>query len=244
MRAITGVCLIFFTSAAAFGQPAPTPAFEVASIKPNTSGSGHSGSHSGHGLIQMDNVSLKQCIERAYDVRDYALSAPEWLDSVKFDITAKALSPDIRDREYGPLLQTLLVDRFKLAVHRESKVLSAYALVVGKNGPKLKEVEAGNGSSMDSHNTKLTAARTSMERLADFLARRLDRPVVDSTELKGVYYFTLEWAPEEKESKPDSQAGPSLFTALQEQLGLRLQPKKLPVEILVVDHAERAPTEN
>jgi uncharacterized protein (TIGR03435 family) len=178
----------------------------------------------------------------AYDVKDYALSAPDWLDTERFDISAKPPSGTPQN-QFEPMLQTLLADRFKLAVHRESKVMSAYALVAGKNGPKLHAVEAGGGSHRNSDGGKLTAQKVSMPQLADFLARHLDRPVIDKTELAGVFDFELRWAQDDSHST-DSASGPSIFTAVQEQLGLKLQSQKLPVEILVVDHAERVPTEN
>src|SRR5260221_90014 len=145
MRAMATAGLVVLTSYA-FGQsPA---AFEVASIKPNVSGSGHSSSHTSKGGVTMRNVSLKQCIEMAYDVKDYALSGPDWLSSEKFDIVAKPPS-GTPDDQFRPMMQSLLGDRFKLAVRREPKTLSAYALVVGKNGPQLQKVEAGDGSHMN-----------------------------------------------------------------------------------------------
>lgn len=237
MRTIAVLALTFI---AAFAQP---PAFEVASIKPNTSGSGRSSTHTNDSTVIMQNVSLKQIIETAFGVKDYSFTGPGWLDTAKFDISAK-LPSGADPHEIREMTQALLAERFKLAVHRESKVLPAYGLVVAKGGPKLKEVEAGKGSSMNTDNNHLTASHTNMERLADFLARRMDRPVVDETGLKGAYDFELEWAAEEKEAKSDEKSPPTLFTALQEQLGLRLQAKKMPLETLVVDHVERLPTEN
>lgn len=237
MRALASFCLLL--AAAPCVRP---QSFEVASIKPNNSGSGHSGTHTYDGGMRMENVSLKQCVEMAYDVKDYSLSAPDWLDSVHFDILAKVPEGAKKD-EFGPMMQALLKERFQLAAHRESKVLSAYALAVAKGGPKVKAVEGGKGSSMNTNNSHLTAKNVTMERLADYLARRTDRPVVDQTELKGAFDFTLQWTPDESKST-SADSGPSLFTALQEQLGLRLQPHKLPVDILVVDHVERVPTAN
>jgi len=237
MRAMATAGLVVLTSQA-FGQ-----AFEVASIKPNVSGDGHSSTHTSKGGATMRNVSLKQCIEMAYDVKDYALSGPDWLGSERFDIVAKPPSGTPED-QFKPMMQALLADRFKMTVHREPKTLSAYALVVGKNGPQLQKTEVGDGSHMnhDGHNgkSKLTGQRVSMPRLADFLARQLDRPVIDMTELTGVFDLKLEWA-DERQPTPD---GPSIYTALQEQLGLKLEARKLPVEILVIDHVEKVPTEN
>jgi uncharacterized protein (TIGR03435 family) len=233
------ITLALFMSYGAYGQAATAPGFEVASGKPNPSGDRHSSSHTNNGSVIMRNVSLKQIVD---DVKDYALSAPDWLDTERFDISAKPPA-DTPEKQFQPMLQTLLADRFKLTVHRESKVVSAYALVAGKNGPKLHAVEAGGGSHRNSERGKLSAQRVSMPQLADFLARHLDRPVVDKTELAGVFDFELRWGQDDSKST-DTTSGPSIFTAVQEQLGLKLQSQKLPVEILVVDRAERVPTEN
>src|SRR5258708_32522040 len=142
------------------------------------------------------------------------------------------------------MMQALLADRFKMTVHREPKTLSAYALVGGKNGPQLQQTEAGDGSHMnhDGHDgkRKLTGQRVSMPRLADFLARQLDRPVIDMTELTGVFDLKLEWADE----RQSTAEGPSIFTALQEQLRLKPGALKLPVDILGIYPLERAPTAN
>jgi uncharacterized protein (TIGR03435 family) len=150
------------------------------------------------------------------------------------------------------MLQKLLADRFKLTLHRTTKEFPVYELVTAKNGPKLKEVEAG-GSNTNSGRGHMTATRISMQRLSEFLSRQVDRPVLDMTGLKGVFDLTLDWTPDESLSakKPgegevaiDAPKSPSLLTALQEQLGLKLQARRAPIEILVVDHAEKVPTEN
>jgi uncharacterized protein (TIGR03435 family) len=136
------------------------------------------------------------------------------------------------------MLQALLSERFKLAIHRESKERTVYELVVGKNGPKLHEVEAGPGHSNGGHGS-LSAQKMSMSHLADSLSRIVDLPVLDMTGLKGAFDIELKWAPD-----GDDANGPSIFTAVQEQLGLKLEQRKGPMEIIVVDHAERVPTEN
>src|SRR5262249_41996432 len=155
-------------------------------------------------------------------------------------------------------LQTLLTDRFKLAVHREQKLMPAYALVAGKNGPKLHEAdaEAGLRISMGPKGRQLNG-KVSLARLADALSNWVDRPVLDMTGIKGIYDIDLEWTPDEGQPgapvlAPGGEAGrpevgrdgPSIFTAVQEKLGLKLEGRKSPAEIIVVDHAERAPTEN
>jgi uncharacterized protein (TIGR03435 family) len=218
--------------------------FEVASIKPSSAEEGHSSWNSRHGNLDMRNMSLKAIILAAYGIKDYQYSGPDWLEKERFDISAKA--PGIvEDDQMLLAMQALLVERFHLAVHRESKPTAAYVLVVAKGGPKLHEVKPGPKSSNNSQRgsdgiTHLTSQRVSMERLAAMLMRFADRPVVDRTGLTGVYDFKLDWAGDEK---ADTTA-PSLFTALQEQLGLKLQPDKIPVEFLVVDRCDKLPTEN
>jgi uncharacterized protein (TIGR03435 family) len=169
------------------------------------------------------------------------------MDTVHFNIVAKPPSPVNRD-EMKVLIQSLLAHRFKLAIHRETKTMSAYELLVAKGGLKVKEVEPGpGGTSSNTNGGKgvLTAQRTTLARFADWLGTRMDRPVVDKTDVKGAFDIKLEWTMDESASGDgEPSAGPSMFTALQEQLGLRLVAQKLPVEIVVVDHVERVPTEN
>jgi uncharacterized protein (TIGR03435 family) len=226
---------------------APT-AFEVASIKPNNTGGRGSSTHSRPGgEIMMENVSLKQIIQMAYDVRNFSLNGPDWMDTVRFDILAKPPSEVNRD-EMKVLIQSLLVDRFKLQVHRETKTMSAYELVAAKGGIKLKPVEPGPGGTNSNTNAGkgvLTAQKTSMANFANWLGTRLDRPVVDKTEATGVFDIKLEFSIQENQgAEVDVTAGPTIYTAIQEQLGLKLVAQKLPVEILVVDHLEKVPTEN
>jgi len=201
----------------------------------------------------MENVSLKQCIETAFDVKDYSLSGPSWLDSVRFDILAKppaasmpsestaALPPD-----FNGMLRTLLVDRFKLEFHRETKVLSAYALTVDKKGSKVQPVEGKDGrGGWGSGRGQIDVHGLTMAGFADVLSANLDRPVKDLTDLKGVFEFKLKWIPGDTVSaETDNPAAASLFAAVQEQLGLKLEARKLAIEILVIDHVEKVPTEN
>jgi uncharacterized protein (TIGR03435 family) len=250
-RVLVGAGVVF-AACGMFGQSTTAPkAFEVASIKPNTSGTGNSSTHTSKGQIRMENVSLKQCIETAFDVKDYSLSGPSWLDNARFDILAKppsastpwsgfGLPPDFR-----AMLQALLADRFKLAVHRETRVVSAYALVTDKKGAKIQPVEEAGPSGMSSGRGLLAGTRVSMAQFADLLSGNLDRPVKDLTETKGVFDIKLRWTPDETQpAESDNPAAASLFAAVQEQLGLRLEARKLPIEILVVDHVEKVPTEN
>lgn len=187
------------------------------------------------------------------------------MGSERYDITAKAEGDGSPSPEQlRPMVQALLADRFKLAVHRGTKELSMYALVVGKNGPKLKEnhdVEPDAPSPTGGRRLRgaqfrmgrglISGQRVPMTMLASQLAQQLGRAVVDKTGLKGNYDFSLEWTPEEglplgpkeggSDAPPPSDAsGPSIYTALQEQLGLKLEATKGPVEILVIDHIEKA----
>jgi uncharacterized protein (TIGR03435 family) len=247
MRATSGVMIILFAACAVLAQPHDAhPAYEVASVKLNTSGSGNSSSNGSKGQIVFTNQTLKRLIERAYGVKPFQVTGPGWMETVSFDIAAK-YPPNTTNDDRSLMLRTLLEDRFKLAVHRESKEMPGYALVVVKRGFKLKPVEPG-GSDTNSKGGRvrtLTAKKTSMAQLADFVARTLGEIVVDKTGIDGVYDFELRWANDDQTSKDsDADGTPTLFTALQETLGLRLQPQKVRVEIVVVDHVERAPTEN
>jgi uncharacterized protein (TIGR03435 family) len=141
------------------------------------------------------------------------------------------------------MMQALLADRFKLKLHRQTKDMPVYALVVGKNGPKLKRSALDAKSSATISNGQIIFSRVALPALAYNLSQMLDRPVLDRTSLSENYYdFKLEWTPDGSPPAPGSNAS-SIFTAVQEQLGLKLESARVPQEILVVDHAER-PSEN
>jgi uncharacterized protein (TIGR03435 family) len=154
------------------------------------------------------------------------------------------------------ILQRVLADRFRLRVHHETRNLPVYTLMIGKNGPKLKEsspdAKFASGFEMGS-SARMTHKKTPMTRFAEFLSIHANRPVVDRTGLTGFYDFTLEWSPSDDAqqstlatagvSRNADSAGPSLFTAVQEQLGLKLETSKAPIEVLVIDNADR-PSEN
>jgi uncharacterized protein (TIGR03435 family) len=248
LRGLAGVSILLCGSCCISGQSAAPLAFEVASVKANTSGSGSSSSHGSKGQTMFTNVALSQLIERAYSVKDFQLTGPDWLGNVRFDITVK-YPGETTNEQRDLMLQTLLAERLNLAIHRESKEMPAYALVVAKNGPKLEEGKPG-GASTTTNRGRFEDKGISMAGLADQLARQMERPVADKTGLTGVYNLKLEWTPDEQPAgKGDGASGepalgPSIFAALQEQLGLKLQTQKMPVEIIVVDRVERVPTEN
>jgi uncharacterized protein (TIGR03435 family) len=236
----------------ALAAGAQTPAFEVASIKPNRSGEGVSSIRGSTGRIVMENVPLRKVMLWAFgipDDREYALVGPDWLSTERFDIQA-TFPADTSPEQARLMTQKLLAERFQLILHRESRERPIYALVVGKNGPKIRAVEDGQALT-SSGPGRFEAIKTTMPKFADMLARFTGQTVVDATGLKGVFDFTLEWSPDDTRRMPppdDSvnagSSGPSVFSALQEQLGLKLEGRKGPVEILMVDHIEKAPTAN
>jgi uncharacterized protein (TIGR03435 family) len=254
-------------------QPATTsaaalPVFEVAAIKLNQSGSGSSRSNTNNGRFTATNVSLKNVMEyEAYGIPgSRILDGPKWLDSTRFDIEAKmddseaghlhSLAHGPRRLETQAMFQQLLADRFKLAVHWETRELPVYALVAAKKGSKLQPTkESTEGSGTSSHNSKsgsqFTAKGVTLPELAEGLtqelSRELGRSIIDKTEIKGRYDLTLQWTPDAgaatDSAASSADSGPSIFTAVQEQLGLKLEPAKAPVQVLVIDHAEM-PSEN
>lgn len=217
--------------------------FEVAAIKPAsaTQNSHSSGLDTSNGRLTATNVTLKRCIMGAYSVGpNQILGGPDWLDTDRFDIAAKADQP-VGDRIQMAMMQTLLADRFKLKLHRQTKPVQTYVLDLGKNGPKLEKGD-GHGSRTNNGRGDIVATNATMDRFAEILSRQMDFPVVNRTGLDGVFNVKLQWTPESTRA-PQPEDGPSIYTAIQEQLGLRLHAQKLPIEVLVIDHAEK-PTEN
>jgi uncharacterized protein (TIGR03435 family) len=242
------VCLLL-AAGAVFAQTDGHPAFEAAFVKANTTGSGSSSTNGTKGQVVMVNQPLKRLVERAYNVRPFQVTGPEWMENVRFDITAK-YPENTRSSDRPAMLRTLLEDRFKLATHMETKEMPGYTLVVAKSGLKVTPVDssAGSGTSSNDSNNVATLKVTSiqMAELADYLARRLDAAVVDRTGATGAYTFELHWSLDDP-SAGAAARGAAEFAALQEAIGtvgLHLQATKVPVEIVVVDHIERVPTEN
>jgi uncharacterized protein (TIGR03435 family) len=245
--AISGVIVALVASSPAQPQDA-RPAYEVASIKPNDSGSGSSRTNGSKGQIVFTNHTLKDFIERAYSAKPFQVTGAGWTSEVRFDILAK-YPADTKKDDRPLMLRTLLEDRFKLAVHHETKDMPGYALMVAKGGFKLKPAErngsSGTTSNRGKHVTALSAKMSSMADLAADIARGLGQMVVDKTGVEGVYDFELRYTTDDLSSNAADVDGiPSLFTALRDTLGLRLQPERVPVDIIVVDHVERVPIEN
>jgi uncharacterized protein (TIGR03435 family) len=227
------------------------PRFEVASIKPSSSAeldaiklSGRSGLFPEQGISVTGNrvtvlgLTPYTLIRAAFSLRAPQLSStPTWTANESYDISAQAENP-LTFAQARQMLQTLLTDRFQLAFHYEIKEGSAYTLAVGKTGHKLTEslaLEYSTHVTSGSSQIHMRIACTTIPQLCARLSTFMDRPIVDQTNLKGVFDLTLDFAPE----GVDSTEFPSIFTALQEQLGLKLESAKAPIKVLVVDRMER-----
>jgi uncharacterized protein (TIGR03435 family) len=235
---------------------------------------GMSGGHrsNGPGRIDYTAISFKGLLEKAYDLNRNRISGPDWMSSELYTINAK-MPPGTTPKQFRLMLQRLLTERFRMVVHRESKEIQVYRLKIAKNGPKLqpgvppKEMSAAEQKEQNQKRFAATQAKVkacmeahasncatrsfgtdngTMENLAESLSTNLDRPVKDMTGLEGRYAFHLEWAPERgPATEPgDAPSGRSIFAAIQEQLGLRLEPGKENMDLLVVDKAQKEPTSN
>jgi len=241
-------------------SPAARPVFEAASIKMTapTGGGGNSYSRGTPGLLRA-SMTLKSYIMMAYNLRQFQVTGgPKWIDDSTYDIVAKldhAFMPEDATRKLLSeatvlALQALLADRFQLKFHHETKEMPAFVLTAIKRrfhlAPGEKGDHCGTRSNGDARGTKFTGTCLSMADFAAFAANRLDLPVSDQTHVDGLYTFSLEWSRDGLRTDASGEANldglPSFFTAI-EQIGLKLESRKAPVDILVVDSAER-PTEN
>jgi uncharacterized protein (TIGR03435 family) len=261
-------------------SPAPPTrqvAFEVASVKPNNSDSGSSSSNDRAGGYTATNMALRRLISIAYRInlanRDHIIG-PEWIDTARFDITARAPENSPAD-QIPDMLRALLADRFKLVTHVEIREAPVYALVSSradsKLGPQLTPSaldcskpgtglsssfgagvpgiaapasmpQCGTISNVDANGAVMRGGGRSMTQMANQLNGRVDRTVIDRTGLTGTYDFVLRWTPENLRDAAvnagPSRDGTSIFTALQEQLGLKLEAQRGPVEFLIIDRVE------
>ena len=236
-----------------------SPTFEVATIKPTKPGTqGKLMTVRGRAFTTI-NTSLSDLVTFAYDVHPRQIAGgPAWLEAEKYDLTAQPEGdgqPNLK--QLKTMVQKLVADRFKLSFHRDKKELSVYAIVVTKTGSKLTKSEGDPNGLPGLFFRKLGVLQVRNATMADFAGVMqnsvLDRPVVDQAGLPGRYDFTLTWTPDDSQfgglgitvppPTDDAAAPPGLFTAIQEQLGLKLDATKAPVEILVVDRVEK-PSEN
>ncbi len=236
--------------------PASTPqAFEVASIKPSAANDPRVQMMITPGRMVAKNMPLNLLIQQAYGVRDFQITGgPKWMDNERFDIEAKIEGqPD--KKQLMAMMQALLAERFHAKFHRETKELPVYNLVVAKNGPKLLASPAGQRPGITRMGRGVIGGQgLPVEAIAASLANVIRRSVIDKTGLTGQYDFKLEWTPDADEGSGPRDINPnradaadstgvSIFTALQEQAGLKLEPSKGPVEILIIDSIEK-PTAN
>jgi uncharacterized protein (TIGR03435 family) len=278
-----GLALAAATPLRAQAQPAAPAAppivfeYDVASIKLNKSLGASTNSRNSPDGYSITNIQLQALIQSAFGMQSYQIiGAPDWFTSEKYDIEAKMepavadalqkLSLDDRRLTRQRMLQTLLIDRLKLTIHRETKELPIYSLVIAKGGSKIQETKPDpatpsvpvrrGGPSVRTSRTgsgpiTLTVLHCASDDLASVFVPHVGRTVVDKTGLAAIYDFTLQFTPDDSSAVPTTGAGPSaqdptapsIFTAVQEQLGLKLESGKGPVGVIVIDHVER-PSEN
>jgi uncharacterized protein (TIGR03435 family) len=232
------------------GSAAAQAVFDVASVR--AAQDGRESIEVVPGSLTMRNVRMSGCLGWAYSVQDFQISGPGWLTEARFDIVAKA-GTAAPEAELRLMLRSLLADRFKLAVRRESRELQALVLVVGKNGHKLKPNDVEGSPSFKTGKLNLTGDGATLSQLTGFLSKELRQPVVDQTGLTGRFNYFLDinaYITEEIRKSGGPNGGPPLEApsiiaqALQQQLGLKVEPRKAPVEMLLVEHIEKTPTEN
>jgi uncharacterized protein (TIGR03435 family) len=225
----------------------PVPTFEVATIKPAAiSSDGHTHiNYPPNDNFSAINITLLVLMQWAYGIPEkQILDGPSWFSSTRFDIQAKAdlgdkmkgLTSEQRNELKRRMVQALLADRFQLKLHTETRTLPAYDLVLAKGGSKLLPSES-NGNSFGIGRTYFNGQGLGMTSIAEELSKIAGRVVVDKTALTGRYDFKFQWTPDDAVAS-DAEA-PELFTAIQEELGLKLEPAKEPVPVLVVDHVEQ-----
>ena len=198
-----------------------------------------------HGQLVVTNLALDRLLQMAFRVSPPEISGPDWLSSVYVDIAAKYPAGSTEADRAG-MMETLLEDRFKLAVHRETRQLQGYALVVAKKGFTLQRLkddcrqsQGHSGGPVESMEARCVSMDTLANRLGVYTATRIE----NQTGIEGNFAFQLKWSREQPKTT-DLDAPPTLFDVLPEVLGLRLQPEKVSVNMIVVDHIERTPTEN
>lgn len=272
MRRGTLAALGAITLAVRLGaQAADPPAFDVASVKPNTSGSPGSSGRTNRGTATFTNFTARSLISNAYDIRgNRIVNGPAWLDTDRFDVNARS-AENTADSAMNPMMRTLLADRFKLVVRREMRDEPVYALVLARDdkrlGPSLHAstecvtAPASNGRAggpdpaaappgapacgtrmlSDNRGTTIQSGKRTMADLARLLRGVGDRDVIDRTGLAGTFDFELRYAPDSVRATASdpTQVLPDVFTALQEQLGLKLESTRGPVEYLVIERIER-----
>jgi uncharacterized protein (TIGR03435 family) len=200
------------------------------------------------GNFAMRNVALRFAVEWAWDLKDYEIAGPDWIKGdERYDILAKAGGP-ASDNEMRQMLQALLLERFQMKIHRETKELPVYVLLPGKGEARVKPAGTDEKPGLSGNAQGITFTAFPISRFTFMLTRRMDRPVLDQTGLKGIYDYTIDVSglgfagrPAERQ---EGEAGPSIFTTVQRDLGLKLEARKEPISMLVIDSVNKVPTEN
>ena len=240
----------------------PVPSFEVATVKPNTSGSGgsSSGLATNTSVFKATNVTIRGLLRfEAFMIADARIvGGPKWMDSARFDIEARldpndakrldSLPFNQRNQVKDAMVQKLLADRFQLKWHWEDREQPVYALIVAKSGAKMQPAaDINRGSQWMLNGGRFEAKDVTMDQVADLLtqgaADDLGRVVVNQTGIAGAFDFKINWTPDHGAPSWNGSSGASIFTAIQEQLGLKLEPTKSPIKVLVIDNLEM-PSEN
>lgn len=256
LRAILTLAWVAFVAAIPLSaQPKlDIPPSYVASIRP--AGGEPGGFWITPGLFRAGNVTARFLIAIAYGLQPWQITGgPGWLDADRFDVEARLESDPANKGREGQMIKALLADRFRLVLHKDTSDASVYALEVGANGPNglnLKPSDASEKRSMDFRAASMDGTSVTLGLFASLIATRLGRNVIDRTNLTGQYDIHLKWTPDAPPTQPSGpgeipqpidSSGPSIFTAIQEQLGLRLRSVRGPSGFLVVDRMER-PSEN
>ena len=262
MRMELGFVCTVFQAAAVFAQAPATPAFDVASIRVSAIGrAGGEGSRRENiqvtpDAVSMRNVSFKSATRWAFHVMDYQVNGPDWINNERYDINAKSAGP-VAEEQLRLMMQTLLADRFKLVTHRVTKELPSYILTVAKGGPKFTESASEGEADIkpDQNRMSISVKRAPVSQLVDGLINVFRAPIIDETGLKGKYDITInvakyvaDFAPREGGGAGGGGAPPDplaiITRGLQEELGLKLDAKKMPIDLVVIDKADRVPVEN
>jgi uncharacterized protein (TIGR03435 family) len=242
-----GVLHLAHAQAPSAAHDGALPTFDVASVKPaQPAGPGRGrggGTRTDPGMYVTRNSSLKGLVGEAYHVQAYQIvGGPSWLDTDAFDIEARTGHPENQE-QMSLMLRALLIDRFKLTLHRDTKQLPIYALVIGKNGSKFHASNGGQDTPPKNQRNHLSFK--DMPSLASALSMFSDRPIVDQTGLKGDFDLDLDMSKALQTAEPTDDGTPNapMIAAVQEQFGLKVIATKGPLEVLVIDHAEK-PSEN
>jgi len=224
------------------------PSFDVATVKPSDPKNGSQGFHSGNGRrINCDNETVANIVEFVYGVHaKQIVGAPQWFFDDRWDVDGYPDVPGEPDyKQMQGMYRKLLEERFGLKMHRETRTMGAYVLTVAKGGPKLSksvDQEAMSDTTFTQWNSQRRVLRVTSTTMAEFamtMDSQLEKPLVDRTGLTGKWDFLLKWRPETAPDTDDPNALPGIFTAIQEQAGLKLEGTTAPVEALVIDHVER-----